>query len=46
MLRTRMVRARARQALLPAARQLDPALADLGVIALRQLLDELVTWSF
>jgi hypothetical protein len=34
------------QALLLAARQLHPPLTDLRVIALRQLLDELVTWSF
>jgi hypothetical protein len=34
------------QALLLPARQLDPALTDLGVMALRQLLDERVTLSF
>jgi len=34
------------QALLLPARQLHPPLADLGVVALRQLLDELVPWSF
>jgi hypothetical protein len=34
------------QALLLPARQLDPALTDLSVVVLRQLLDELVTWSF
>jgi hypothetical protein len=37
---------RQRQALLLPARQLDPALADLGVVALGQLLDERVTLSF